>query len=108
MDDWTEVKREMLTCEAQSVEVILPCDWAVRHAVHERSQDGASSSFVDAEDVWAWSGGRRGVVRVGLCEWCRWCRRDVHVSHEVSRREDIEISNAAPCSRTITITVFYS
>lgn len=54
----------MLTCETQLIEVILPCDWAVRNAVHKRAQDRTPASFVDAEYVWACSGGDGGVVGV--------------------------------------------
>ena len=67
----------MPTCEAKLLEVVLPCDRAVRDAVHERAEDGATAGLVDAEDVRAASGGGGRVVGVGL----------VHVSRErVSRR----------------------
>ena len=67
----------MPTCEAKLVEVIRPCDRAVRDAVYEGAEDGTAAGLVDAEDVWAGCGGGGGVVGVGLC----------HVSREhVSRR----------------------
>lgn len=59
----------MLTCETELVEVILPCDWAVGDAIHERSQHWASASLVDTKDVWAWRGWCWRMVRVRFCKW---------------------------------------
>ena len=66
---------EALTCKTELVEVVLPCDGAVRDAIYKRAEDGATTGFVDAENVWTRCGWRWGVVRVRLCD-------GLHVSRE--------------------------